>query len=257
MIHEAIKVWDYKSKDNPNNVDPAMCFVPEAIFGHVLPGPKSSRIIFILRRYNPLLVDPESKKVWVYPVTDWYRQCFPRLDPPSDAFLASTRILWIAGADRDFRSYRFDENTGRLQVVRDRPNWHIGNVRTGSLARAGDWLYYSGSNWRRISLRTGEEELLLDNPRALPKYGQRRRLAHRQFQPLRPGRLLRRHAVPRPDQRKESHCQTIKDSRFFRSNPSHARQIDQRKKHENQTRPRRHPCFPVMPSSRAERPGKS
>ena len=148
-----------------------MTFVPEAVFEHTIPGPKPQRIIFILRRYNPLLVDPETRKVWVYPVTDWYRQCFPRLDPPGDAFLSIDGILWIAGGDRDFRSYHLDEETGRLQVVRDKPNWHMGGVRTGSFARDGDWLYYAGSNWRRINLRTNEEELLVDNPRALPDYG--------------------------------------------------------------------------------------
>ena len=109
VIHEATKVWDHERNDNPTNTDPAMTFVPEAMFEHVIPGPKPRRIIFILGTYNPLLVDPETKRVWVYPVTDWYRQHFPRLDPPGDAFLSIEGILWIAGADRDFRSYRFDE----------------------------------------------------------------------------------------------------------------------------------------------------
>lgn len=171
VIHEATKVWDYGDRDNPNNVDPAMTFVPEAIFEHVLPGPAPRRIVFILRRYNPLLVDPETGKIWVYPVTDWYRQCFPRLEPPDDAFLSINGLLWIAGANRDFRSYRLNDETGLLEIVRDKPNWHMGNARAGSLARDGDWLYYAGSNWRRINLRTGEEDLLVDNPRALPNYG--------------------------------------------------------------------------------------
>ena len=41
----------------------------------------------------------------------------------------------------------------------------------GSLARVGDWLYYAGAYWRRLNLRTGTEELLIDNPRQLPNYG--------------------------------------------------------------------------------------
>lgn len=171
VIHEATKIWDYKEKDYLNNVDPTLTFVPDAMFEHVLPGPNPRRIIFILRRYNPLLVDPETKRVWVYPITDWYRQCFPRLEPPGDAFLSIDGVLWIAGAHRDFRSYRLDEGTGLLEVVRDRPDWHVGNAREGSLARDGDWLYYAGSKWRRIHLRTGEEHLLVDDPRALPDYG--------------------------------------------------------------------------------------
>jgi len=171
VIHEATKVWDYKAPDRPNNVDPARTFVPRAMFEHVLPGPKPRRIIFILRRYNPLLVDPETKRVWVYPVTDRYRRCFPRLEPPGDAFLSIDGVLWIAGAHRDFRSYRLDEATGLLRVVREKPDWHWGNARKGSLARHGDWLYYAGSKWRRIHLRTGEEHLLADDPRALPDYG--------------------------------------------------------------------------------------
>ncbi|MDB5322850.1 MAG: hypothetical protein JWN40_4481, partial [Phycisphaerales bacterium] len=33
------------------------------------------------------------------------------------------------------------------------------------------WLYYAAANWRRVNLRTGAEELLIDNPRTLPNYG--------------------------------------------------------------------------------------
>jgi hypothetical protein len=171
VIHEATKVWDYKRADNVTNVDPAMSFVPEAMFEHVLPGAKPRRIIFILRRYNPLLVEPETGKVWVYPVTNWYRDAFPRRDPPGDAFLSIDGVLWIAGAYKDFCSYRLNEQTGLLQVVRDRPDWHMGNARGGSLARVGDWLYYAGDKWRRVNLRTEKEELLVDDPRALPRYG--------------------------------------------------------------------------------------
>jgi len=127
VIHEATKVWDYRRAENASNLNPAMSFVPEAMFEHVLPGPKPRRIVFILRRYNPLLVEPETGKVWVYPVVDWYRDAFPRRDPPGDAFLSIDGVLWIAGADKDFRSYRLNQETGLLQVVRDRPDWHRGN----------------------------------------------------------------------------------------------------------------------------------
>jgi hypothetical protein len=171
VILEATKVWDYRNKDNPTNTDPAMTFTPQAMFEHVTPGPPPRRTVFILRRYNPLLVDPETRKVWVYPVTDWSRQCFPRLDPPGDAFLSIDGVLWIAGAGSDFQSYRLDENTGLFEVVRNRPDWHIGNERAGRLVRDGDWLIYAGGKWRRLNLRTGEEEVLVDNPRALPHYG--------------------------------------------------------------------------------------
>ena len=58
-----------------------------------------------------------------------------------------------------------------LQLVRDRPDWHLGNARSGSLARDGDWLYFVGSTWRRIHRRTGAEELLVDDPRTLPIHG--------------------------------------------------------------------------------------
>jgi len=171
VIHEATKVWDYKRHENPYDLDPAIGFVPGAMFEHVVPGPKPRRIIFILRRYNPLLVDAETKKVWAYPITDGYRHGFPRLDAPGDAFLSIDGILWIAGVDGDFRSYRLDAGTGLLQVVRDRPKWNLSNTDSGNLARDGDWLYYAGAKWRRINLCTGEENLLVDNLRTLPNYG--------------------------------------------------------------------------------------
>jgi hypothetical protein len=47
----------------------------------------------------------------------------------------------------------------------------MGNLRQGSLARDGDWLYFAGSIWRRLNLRTGAEEALVTNRRDLPGYG--------------------------------------------------------------------------------------
>jgi hypothetical protein len=172
VVHEGTKVWDPKDRNKSTNTDPTMTFVPEAMVEHTIPGPNPRRIIFILGRNNPLLLDPETRKVWVYPVTNGYRQNFPRSGPQGDAYLSIDGILWIANTDRDFRSYSFDEETGRLQVVRDKPNAQSGGMRDGSLARDGDWLYYAGSqSWRRLNLVTRDEELLDDDPRALPKYG--------------------------------------------------------------------------------------
>ena len=176
VIHEAIKAWDYKRNDNYRNLDPSMCFTPEAAFEHRVLGPNPQRIVFILRHNTclPLLVDPDNKKVWVYPATD---QGFPRTDPSDEAFLSIDGVLWIAGADCDLSSYRLNEETGLFQVVRKRPRSHPGNVRDGSssrdgsLARDGDFLYFAAYFWRRINLRTGEEELLVDDPSTLPDYG--------------------------------------------------------------------------------------
>ncbi|MEO5714413.1 MAG: hypothetical protein ABIT37_13075 [Luteolibacter sp.] len=160
VIHEATKVWDYTLNDNNSNMDPHMTFVPQTVTEHVIPGPKPRRI-----------VDPESLKVWVYPVNESYRSWFPRREPPNDAFQSIDGMLWIAGSMDDFSSFRFNQKTGLFDRVRERERWHAGNATSGSLARVGDWLYYAGSKWRRLNLKTGQEELLVEDLRALPDYG--------------------------------------------------------------------------------------
>ena len=172
VIHEATKVWDYKDPDDFYSTDPAKTFSPQAVIEHVIPGSKPRRILMILRRSGqPLMVDPVSLKVWVYPADRTNKKWFPRGDPPADAFLSIDGILWVAGSMDDFCSYRFNEGTGLFDGVRERDRWHAGNGTTGSLCRDGDWLHYVGYKWRRINLNSGREELLVDDFHALPHYG--------------------------------------------------------------------------------------
>ena len=111
----------------------------------------------------------------MYPGNLSNKKGFPRSDPPADAFLSIDGILWVAGSMDDFCSYRFKEETGLFDGVRERSGWHTSNDTTGSLARDGEWLYYAGYKWRRIHLKTGAEELLVDDFHALPHYGSGRR----------------------------------------------------------------------------------
>lgn len=170
VIHEATKIWNHAQQGSQFDTDPAKTFVPQAVFEHVIPGPTPRRIIVILRGYGqPLMVDPESLKVWVYPATNG--KWFPRVDPPAGAFLSIAGILWVAGSMDDFCSFHLNEETGLFDAVRERSRWHAGNGTTGSLCRDGDWLHYVGYKWRRINLRTGREELLVDDFQALPHHG--------------------------------------------------------------------------------------
>ncbi|MDB5319737.1 MAG: hypothetical protein JWN40_1368, partial [Phycisphaerales bacterium] len=126
LFHEAAKVWDHKRTDNPDNLDPAMCFEPEFVFEHTTAGPDPRRLVFISRRYNPLVVDLAARRVWVYPVRKWSTDAFPRTEGPAEAFQSIDGVLWIAGSDRDLRSYRLDNPAGLFTPLRERPNWHIG-----------------------------------------------------------------------------------------------------------------------------------
>jgi hypothetical protein len=171
VILEATEVWDYKDREDRYSPDPAKTFSPEAVIEHVIPGPKPRRLILILRhRGLPLMVDPESLKVWVYPGNPTNKKWFPRHDPPANAFLSIDGILWVAGSMDDFCSVRLNEETGLFDGVRERERWHAGNGTSGSLCRDGDWLYYACYKWRRIHLKTGAEELLVDDYRALPHH---------------------------------------------------------------------------------------
>lgn len=173
VIHEATKVWNYKQPADRYSTDPAKTFIPQAVIEHIIPGPKPRRIIIIQRgRGQPLMVDPESLKVWVYPANPTTKKWFPRSsDPPADAFLSKDGILWVAGSMADFCSYRLNQKSSLFEGVRKRERWHGSNGRSGSLARDGEWLYYAGNKWRRLNLKTGQEEILVENYRALPHAG--------------------------------------------------------------------------------------
>jgi hypothetical protein len=88
--------------------------------------------------------------------------------------------LWCSGAVLFMRqpgkvvTVLADEQLSVDDVIADgRYVWVAASYERGLtvLDRDGDWLYYAGGNWRRINLRTGEEELLVDNPRVLPQFG--------------------------------------------------------------------------------------
>jgi hypothetical protein len=168
VIHEATKVWDAKSKHPWTNTDPFMCFSPGPMFEHIIPGSNPRKIVFIPRsRGLPLLIDPLEKKVWVYPVDEKNRDWCPG----NEASLSIDGVLWVPGNNGDFNSYRFNSQSGRFEIIRKTPDEPTGS-QEGCFALVGDWLYYSGLKWKRINLVTGEEELLVENTRALPDYGQ-------------------------------------------------------------------------------------
>jgi hypothetical protein len=172
VFHEAPKAWD-RGGDGWANRDPAMGFRPEVLVEHRTPGPGGRRLIYVGGRPgNPLVVDAETLKVSVYPAPSAFRAgTFPRREGPREAFASIDGTLWVAGSISDFQSYRLNEATGLFDVDRKRPGTHSGNDWAGTVARDGDWLYYGSGNWRRLNLRDGTEEVLLDNPRLLPGYG--------------------------------------------------------------------------------------
>lgn len=172
VIHEATKVWDYKDNEDRWSLDPEKTFSPQLVVEHVVPGPKPRRLIFIIRRRGqPLMVDPETLQVRVYPADLTNRKWFPRSDPPEEAFLSDEGILWVAGSMEDFTSYRFDPQSGLFDAIRNPERWHAGNGTTGAMIRDGDWIYYAGYQWRRLHVRTGKEEMLVENYKALPYHG--------------------------------------------------------------------------------------
>ncbi len=142
---------------------------------HVIPGTKPRRIIFVGRGgWAPLMVDPESLKVQVYPGNETNNKWFPRFNGPTpdDAFLSDQGILWAALGYGNFSSYRLNDETGLLDPIRVHPESNLANMASGSLVREGEWLYCSGQNkWRRLNLRTGVEDLLLEYTNHLPHYG--------------------------------------------------------------------------------------
>ena len=146
------------------------------MFEYNTPGPKPRRLVFIIRDRagpaNPLIVEPDTEKVWVYPIRDWGTERFPRCDGVAEAFACIDGALFVAGAEQDFQSYTLNPRTGLFDLVRRRDNWHMGGfVQSGSLTRIGDWLYHAGSLWRRFNLKTGEEDVLISDVRQVPNYG--------------------------------------------------------------------------------------
>lgn len=171
-ILEATKTMDYRGKGHLTDPDIQVGFRPGVVFLATTGGDKPRRLVYIMRYRNPLVVDVDTKQVWVYPITDWFKQSFPRLEGNFDAFASIDGVLWIAGSEQDVLSFRIAPETGLLTPVRLRADWHMGNAMGGSLARAGDWLYYAGGQkWRRINLKTGAEEVLIGDPRQLPGFG--------------------------------------------------------------------------------------
>lgn len=173
VIHEATKL--IVNPEVTDRADPALAFVPTGMVEHVIPGNKPKRIVFVLRNsLQPLTVDLESLKVQVYPGNSSNNMWYPRFSmaPPDDVFLSHDGILWIAVGYDDFAGYRLNEKTGLLDPVREHPEANIANMIYGSLAREGEWLYHAGhSKWRRLNLKTGKEEPLLQYTRNLPNYG--------------------------------------------------------------------------------------
>lgn len=175
VIHEGIK--SYKDSDDYYSEDTTHAFAPFGVIEHVIPGPKARRVFFIPRGrpVQPLMVDPESLQVRVYPANPVNKKWFPGGDPHFDktsSFLSIDGVLWVAGTSNDFLSFRFNEQTNLLDGVPERDRWFpYQGYASGSLARAGDWLYSVGYKWRRLNLSTGVEETLLEDAGQLPHVG--------------------------------------------------------------------------------------
>ena len=174
VFHEAIKV---RAADPENakqlNLDPTVSFMPEWITEHR--DQTGKRWVFVGRDHNPqpLVVDVDSLAVSVYPAGPFERECFPRNDSGLGAFRSRDGLLYVAGSNRDFRSYRFDPESRRLFKAADRSDsqWHYGTT-AGCLAEYGGKLYYVGSQrWLRCAFDGGDEKVLIASPRSLPRYG--------------------------------------------------------------------------------------
>lgn len=195
LIHEASKTRDHGATGIESLLDPALCFRPEVLVGHTTPDGR--RLVYIPRPGAPLVVDLKTNKVSVYPEHDFKPGAFPRRDPPAEAFMSIDGVLWVAGSERDVRAYKMKDQTSALLAIREPATWHSGNATSGTLARHGDWLYYSGDYvWKRISLKSNADELIVEDPRQLPDYGSGRgwtlmNSAHYGLVAFRAGKLYR------------------------------------------------------------------
>ncbi len=178
VFHEATKVEPRDLGVGPDDpaahLDPEIGFEPTFVVGHRTAGPEPRRLAIVGRDWKPLVVDLETRKVWAYPVKNFYKgESFPRPSGLAEAFASIDGTLWIGDASARYRSYVFDDPTALMRLTHDSRSakyWSVGTA--GSLARAGDWLYHAGHHrWMRHNLKTGVDETLLDEPRELPNFG--------------------------------------------------------------------------------------
>lgn len=178
VFHEARKVEPRDlgtgADDPAAALDPAVGFAPTFVIEHRTGGADPRRLAIVGRDWKPLVVDIETRKVWVYPVKNFYKdETFPRPSGVAEAFASIDGTLWIGDASARYRSYVFDDPAALMRLTHDSRSaeyWSVGTA--GSLARAGDWLYHAGDHrWMRHNLETGADETLLDEPRELPNFG--------------------------------------------------------------------------------------
>lgn len=172
VFHEGTRTLAPGQPYDGPGYDPHFCFQPNAVFEHPGAGasPEAPRLVYVVTG-DALVVDVATKKVTAYGAGEPKAQ-FPRALGPREAFASIDGVLYVAGTSADFNAYRLNPRTNGFDAVRDRPDWDVGGLTNGSLARDGDWLYYAGaSKWRRINLKTHEEQSLIDDSRQLPNPG--------------------------------------------------------------------------------------
>ena len=129
---------------------------------------------FVGRRLLPLVVDLDTLEVSVYAVRNENdKEWFPRAEGGLSAFGSHGGLLYVAGSNSDFRTFRLDPQSHRFSGTRaeSSPDWHYGSTG-GSLAAYHGCLYYAGQKrWLRYDLGSARTEILVASPRSLPDFG--------------------------------------------------------------------------------------
>lgn len=171
VFHEAVKVWDYRDTPMEMRLDPAMRFRPYWIIEHH--DTAGNRWIFVDRYRSPLVVNAKTLQVSVYPL-DGELYSFPRRERPASAFLSHGGQFYVAGSRGDFKVFRLDPTTRRFAESEKRnyeETWHSGTTSGRLVLHEGHLIYAGERRWLRRNLKTGREEILIAEPRALPHYG--------------------------------------------------------------------------------------
>lgn len=174
VFHEAIKsATTYGDRSMERMFDPAMSFAPAWIMEFSDAAKKRWAFVGRGRSASPLVVDLDTLAVTVYPASPADQDCFPRTEDGVDAFFSHNGLLYVAGSNRNFKTFRFDSRTHLFSLVpgREDEQWDYGAM-TGCLVEYGGYIYYAGSaRWLRHPIAGGPDEVLVASPRSLPHYG--------------------------------------------------------------------------------------
>ncbi len=167
VFFEAAKEWDFRARGSWRNMDPEMGFTPEFFYEHVTYEPDVQRRIYLVgRRHNPLVIDPETMGVTVYPNTESKHVEFPLQFSWHVSYGNVNGELWRSSSGDPFTSFRLDARTGLFEWHHPRPLPR----EASRIASSDEWVYAAGPKWRRLNLRTREQEVLLEDEKKLPDY---------------------------------------------------------------------------------------